>query len=159
MNSYLQAAVTIPVTSEESLWLEQAHASIYRVILEPEEARNEDRALTESLLTPKDLDEFDYLGIDLYLQEGQILLGGEDHVNLVAMARLIQGFLKKFSKTEPIHFEWAHSASDLGADNFYGGAIIVTQSRIYSVNTQSWVEDTLKRIEAGLPPALGDSTE
>ena len=69
--------------------------------------------------------------------------------NLNLLDDILTKYLEKFAPNESITIEWGNSCSKPRPDGFGGGAMVITATKTYSMNTSNWIDKTLKGLKKG----------
>lgn len=79
--------------------------------------------------------------------DGTLWLHDSEGCNLDNLALFVQEFIKQFRPKAIFGFEWSNDCSKPRLDAYGGGAVVITASHIYWINTSSWISKTIKQIE------------
>ena len=152
-NTYVQACLEIQVTDEEATWLDRAHAALQRYYADlrggGEQANEEDIAYVEFVFGREPTDEdlsADFVGFDLYVDgrsgdKANLIIGGEECVNVGLMAQYLSAFLRKFRPEIRIGFTYAVCDDELNPGGFSGGGVVVGSGKFALLDAEGWVHE------------------
>lgn len=148
-NNYLQFSLLVLLKIKAELrWVAKTLAAITRMFDSPGEF-DEKRARALGPLGRRIIDEqWEYLDFQWSIEPahddahiGALWIYAEESGNPDQVATVLELFLQKFRPTGVITFSWAYTCSKLRANEFGGGAAVVTADGTKVLDAQSWAED------------------
>jgi hypothetical protein len=88
-----------------------------------------------------------YTGCLMALEDNSLWIRSDENANLECLVDWIQIVMQRMNWTEPVCFTWANTCSKMHLDSFDGGAVVITQTDQYWMNSDRWARNKIKEIQ------------
>lgn len=146
-NNYLQFSMTVPLkTVAEQVWCRASLTALERFLSGTENGVQQFDSDIASVVVEGLRKEWSYQGFEWTISAAadnsdrvaELSLHADESGEPAQVAAFLRAYLKKFDPTGSLWFSWACTCSKMRANEFGGGAAIVTASRVSILDVQDW---------------------
>lgn len=146
-NNYLQFSMTVPVkTAAEEAWCRQSLPALEQFFSNKENSVQEFATDIASVVIEGLRKEWSYQGFEWSITPtadttdhvADLWLHADESGEPEQVAAFLRAYLKKFIPGGSLWFSWAYTCSKMRANEFGGGAAVVTADRVTIFDSQDW---------------------
>lgn len=146
-DNFLQFSMIVPLPTEDAVtWCHESLTALDRLLHEGMPAASEafDKSLA-GLIAQAEREEWDHLGFEWSItgshdkaHVAELWLHADEVGTPENLAAFLRAYLAKFDPTGSLWFSWAATCSKMRANEFGGGAVVVTANRVTFLDVQDW---------------------